>query len=767
MHKLKLLILIILCSAVQLSFAQNVWQTCSNGLPVEFGIVDFELVGGEIFASGSYSNDTARIYTSSDTGQTWIQLPTASLDSYQAAAAIINHNGTLLLSVNNGQTDNSVMVSADNGQTWTASNTGLPATFSVLSFVLDGSTILAAGSNFATNPFQAELYKSTNNGANWTQVSANLTGFLSCNGLLNHNNQLYLAATTGFTNSVLVSTDNGTSWTPTAGSPASNFLINDTETLGDSILAPGSLVSFSGLNSAFYQSPDFGNTWGTLSVSGLSAYSSATAIFNHGGKLFLAASSSVDDNTLFCSFINKSPAVINPINDQVFTEGFVSQDIDISNTFNDPDGDALIYTASSSNENVATVGVSGTTLTITEVAVGTSTITLTADDNRTGTVNDVFTVTINEPPNSDPTVINPLADQSYDEGFASTTIDITNTFNDADGDNLTVSALSSNENVLTVSITGNTLTITEIATGTATVTLTADDGNGGSVADAFLVSINELGNTNPTVSNPIADQTYDEGFGSDKIDISNTFTDSDGHNLSKSAISNNETIITVSITNDSLMITEVSPGNTTVVVMADDGNGGVVNDTFAVTITPTPNALPTVANPIADKTYTEGFNSDIIDLTDTFNDLDGDNLSLSATSGNTGVLTLSFSGDSLTIHEVGLGNTDVVVTADDGKGGSVSDTFSVTINEVVGIQQNDFKYLELYPNPTNENIYLQLGKPISGQARVMTLSGSLILEKQIQHQSLIPIALKLPSGIYLLILESNDGKTARMKVMKN
>ena len=54
--------------------------------------------------------------------------------------------------------------------------------------------------------------------------------------------------------------------------------------------------------------------------------------------------------------------------------------VDVSSYFRDPDGDVLGYAAVTSNPAVATVSVSGSTLTITEVAPGTATVTVVASD---------------------------------------------------------------------------------------------------------------------------------------------------------------------------------------------------------------------------------------------------------------------------------------------------------------------------------------------------------------------------------------------------
>ena len=54
--------------------------------------------------------------------------------------------------------------------------------------------------------------------------------------------------------------------------------------------------------------------------------------------------------------------------------------IDVSSNFRDPDGDRLIYSATTSNASVATATVSGSGVTISAGAGGTATITVTARD---------------------------------------------------------------------------------------------------------------------------------------------------------------------------------------------------------------------------------------------------------------------------------------------------------------------------------------------------------------------------------------------------
>ncbi|MEO1254173.1 MAG: YHYH protein [Bacteroidota bacterium] len=186
--------------------------------------------------------------------------------------------------------------------------------------------------------------------------------------------------------------------------------------------------------------------------------------------------------------------------------------------------------------------------------------------------------------NVSPEVSNPIQDQNLSQGFQSSTINLADVFTDADGDDLNFSAVSSPSNVVTVAVSGNTLTITEVGVGSAIVTVTASDGNGGSVRDEFNVFVNASGNNIPTVSNAISDQNLIEGFQSSTIDLANVFADEDGDNLSFSATSSSSDVVTVSISGATLTLSEAGVGNATVTVTASDGKGGSISDEFNVSI---------------------------------------------------------------------------------------------------------------------------------------------------------------------------------------
>lgn len=167
----------------------------------------------------------------------------------------------------------------------------------------------------------------------------------------------------------------------------------------------------------------------------------------------------------------------------------------LSGVFSDADNDALTIAASSSNTGKATVSVAsnGSKLTLTGVAQGTATVTVTAQDSDGNRASDAFEVSVVEAPESTtgaPTVAQPLQDISV-EGSTPKAISLSGVFHDPDGDDLVITAVSSNHSVASMWVTPDysTLTVVGISTGTATITVTAKDEDDNEVSDQFEVTV--------------------------------------------------------------------------------------------------------------------------------------------------------------------------------------------------------------------------------------------------------------------------------------
>ena len=77
---------------------------------------------------------------------------------------------------------------------------------------------------------------------------------------------------------------------------------------------------------------------------------------------------------------NQQPVTVGAIAAQTLTAGGDDTTVDLSDSFSDPDDDALTYSAVSSDTSVATVMVTDNMLTISPKEAGSATVTVTATD---------------------------------------------------------------------------------------------------------------------------------------------------------------------------------------------------------------------------------------------------------------------------------------------------------------------------------------------------------------------------------------------------
>ena len=111
----------------------------------------------------------------------------------------------------------------------------------------------------------------------------------------------------------------------------------------------------------------------TLTIAGV-AKGTATVTVTAADPAGLSAT-----QTFEAAVPNRAPEPADPMPDRTLQVGETAT-LDLSPHFADPDGDALSYATESSAEAVASVSVSGATLTIAGVAKGTATVTVTARD---------------------------------------------------------------------------------------------------------------------------------------------------------------------------------------------------------------------------------------------------------------------------------------------------------------------------------------------------------------------------------------------------
>ncbi len=180
-----------------------------------------------------------------------------------------------------------------------------------------------------------------------------------------------------------------------------------------------------------------------------------------------------------------------------------------------------------------------------------------------------------------------IADITIINEIGSQQVSLSGVFND-DDDSLTISAASSDGAKATVSVAsdGSSLTVSAQARGTATITVTANDGNGGIVSDAFTVTVKAA----PVVASAIADLSALEVGDTQDVSLSEVFSDADGDALTFTADTSDSAVANAFPFQGTLTIAGLVDGTATITVTARDSDGNTVSDTFDVKVVgpPTP-----------------------------------------------------------------------------------------------------------------------------------------------------------------------------------
>lgn len=272
---------------------------------------------------------------------------------------------------------------------------------------------------------------------------------------------------------------------------------------------------------------------------------------------------------------------------------------------------------------------------------------------------------------SPPVVINKLPNQLVQFGAEKFTIDLTDVFKDPEGFPIArYTVRSSRATVATASVSGSILTLTPAAAGVATINVTAVDAAGLSTTTSFTITVNAA-----PKAGLWTDQILTLGLADPTVDLSMIFTDADADPLTFTAEIEHPDIATVAVNGKILTLTPVAAGSTTVTATAADGKGGTGTKSIGVLVNRAPQAAP-----LADRVITLESGEAQLELDGFFTDEDGDSLTYTVVTGDGMIAAASISGTLLTLTPKAAGTTLVTVTGRDGKGGLVSQSFSLLVN---------------------------------------------------------------------------------------
>ncbi len=365
--------------------------------------------------------------------------------------------------------------------------------------------------------------------------------------------------------------------------------------------------------------------------------------------------------------------------------------------------------------------------------------------------------------NAIPTAVGTIADiTNLVENGNTQTVDVADKFSDTDA--LTFSAMSNDINIATVGLANDSeVTVTPLATGTTTITVTATDIAGQTAEQTFTVTVNAT----PTTVGTIADITDLVENGSPRnVDVASNFSDPND-TLTFTAMSGNTAIATVTVMDSVVTITPVATGTATITVTATDIAGQTAEQTFSVTVT---NPAPTIVSTIADITdLVENGSPRNIGVASNFSD-PNDTLTFSVVSSNTAIATVTVMDSVVTVTPVAVGTSTITVTATDIAGQTAKQTFTVSVQvEEVTTGTAGVKNIgvSVSPNPLKDGDSVTITVASEGVYRLLGISGEFLTKGTLTKGDNAVAFPSLAKGIYLLKIQTKHGRIMTRKVVKN
>jgi hypothetical protein len=236
----------------------------------------FDLVAmdGVILAGGEDSG----VWRSTDGGVSWDQA-NQGLPEGTDAHAFESREGLLLVAAETVSVGLAVYQSSDLGQTWSQLSADLPAVSPTFIHQLEyiGNDLYLTINNTAG---PRGVYRSTNNGVNWTALSPGIPGDLSAQAVIKVGADLLVGTLDG----IFRSADNGQSWQP-SWQGASGICGGQTAIWQDGRLVAGNELG-SLTSGGLQYTTNLGQTW--TPATGPVSQSTVQAFLEHGDALYAA-----------------------------------------------------------------------------------------------------------------------------------------------------------------------------------------------------------------------------------------------------------------------------------------------------------------------------------------------------------------------------------------------------------------------------------------------------------------------------------------------
>ncbi|HTF96068.1 MAG TPA: retention module-containing protein [Cellvibrio sp.] len=397
---------------------------------------------------------------------------------------------------------------------------------------------------------------------------------------------------------------------------------------------------------------------------------------------------------------------------------------------------------------------------------GSDSFTYTISDNNGGTSTATVNVTVT-PVNDVPVANDDSVTVNEDD---SVTIAVRGNDTDADGNPLTVTAVTqgANGSVVIDAITGNPIYTPNAGfNGSDSFTYTIGDNNGGTSTATVNVTVTPV-NDVPVANDDSVTVNEDDSV---NIAVRSNDTDADGHPLTVTAVTQgtNGSVVIDAITGNPIYTPNAGfNGSDSFTYTISDGNGGTATATVNVTVTPV-NDAP-VAND--DSVTVNEDDSVVVAVRGNDTDADGNPLTVTAvTQGANGSVVIdAITGNPIYTPNAGFNGSDsFTYTISDNNGGTSTATVNVTVTPVndapvanddsVTVNEDDSVVVAVRGNDTDAD-----GNPLTVTAVTQGTNGSVVIDAITGNPIYTPNAGFNGSDSFTYTISDGNGGTATATV---
>ena len=242
-----------------------------------------------------------------------------------------------------------------------------------------------------------------------------------------------------------------------------------------------------------------------------------------------------------------------------------------------------------------------------------------------------------------------------------------------------------------------------------------------------------------------------------------TAVDPDGHfiNYDLQNASEAEVLDTLDKSKPKIDITAVNAptGTYNSKLVITDLYGASSEMTFQYTVLE--NHVPETVGVLPDQIFSSLAQTVQLNESDFFKDDDGEQLSYTITNTDENVANVNYSKGVFYITSLNLGYSEIVVTATDIRGATVSQTFRIMVRE-------SSEAVDLYPKPVKDYLYVRTSEEASADIKVISSLGKIVFEQALSISPFTPATVDMrdmAGGIYTVKV-TYDGETYTKTIVK-